>query len=75
MDTGYSDIPGNCRADELARRGRTIELSDEFVNLDISMRTCKLLIDNAIVDSVNDRPLNRIARLVKSGQALMRAQQ
>ena len=50
---GLCGIPGNCRANELARRGATIELSDEFANLDIPMRTCKLIIDNAIIISVN----------------------
>ena len=51
---GRSFIPGNCKADELAGRGTTIELSVEFSNLGIlRMRTCKLIIDNAILDSVN----------------------
>ena len=31
--------------------GTTIKLSDEFSNLGIIMRTRKLIIDNAIVDS------------------------
>ena len=48
-------IPGNYRADELSRRGTTIELSDEFSNLGTPMRTCKLKIDNTIVDSVKYR--------------------
>ena len=52
---GYRGIPGNCRADELARRGTTNELSDEFSYLVIPMRSCKIIIDNANVDSVNDR--------------------
>ena len=51
---GHSGIPGNCWADELVRRVMTIELSDEFSNLDIPMTSCKLIIDNAIVNSVND---------------------
>ena len=51
----HSRIPGNCRVDELARRGTTIKLSDEFSNLGISMSTCKLIIDNVIVDSIKDR--------------------
>ena len=53
---GYTDITGNCKADELARRTTIIiELSDEFSNLSISMRTCKFLTDNAFVDSINER--------------------
>ena len=52
-------VAGNCRVDELARRGTTIELRDKFSNLDIPMRTCKLIIDNAVADSVNDRFLLR----------------
>ena len=45
---GNCGIPGNCRVDELAIP--CIELSDELSNLSIPMRTCKLIIDNAIVD-------------------------
>lgn len=30
---GHSDIPSNCRADELARYGTTIELSYEFLSI------------------------------------------
>ena len=50
---GHKDIPGNCRADELARKGTTSELSDEFSTLGIRLGTCELIIDNAIVDLVN----------------------
>ena len=52
---GHSGIPGNCGANELTRWGTTSELSHEFSNLGIPMWTCKLIINNAIVDSVNDR--------------------
>ena len=52
---GHRDIPGNCRANDLARRGTTIELSDEFFTLGIILSTCKLIIGNAIVDLVKSR--------------------
>ena len=45
MTTGHKDIPGNCRADELARRGTTSKLCDEFFILGI-------LFDSAIVDLI-----------------------
>ena len=44
---------GNCRADELARRGTTIELSNKFFTLRITSSTCGLKIENAIVDLIN----------------------
>ena len=52
---GHRDIAGNCRADDLARKSTTIELSDEFSTLGIPLGTCRLIIDNAIVDLVNSR--------------------
>ena len=52
---GHSGIPGNYKFGKLARWGTIIELSDEFSNLKISVGTGKLIIDNAIVDSINDR--------------------
>ena len=51
--SGHRDIPGNCRANEFAGRGTTNELSDEFTTLEIHLDTCRLIIDNAIVDLVN----------------------
>ena len=50
-----SYIPGSCKTDELARRHAIIELPDQFSNLGISMRFCKLIINNAIVDSISNR--------------------
>ena len=47
-------LPGHC-ADEFARYGLIIELSDEFANLGILMRTGKLIIDNSFIDSVNGK--------------------
>ena len=44
-----------CRADELARHGTTIELTNEFSTLGVPLKTCKLIIDNATADSVDDR--------------------
>ena len=52
---GHRDIPGNCRADELARRGAITDLSVEFSILHIPLGTCKLIIDNTIVDLVYNR--------------------
>ena len=48
---GHNDVPGSCRADELARRGTTIELSGEFFNIGVRLWTCKLMIDDEIADS------------------------
>ena len=41
---GYNGIPSTFRADD-----------HEFSNLDIPMRTCKLITDKALIDSVNAR--------------------
>ena len=51
----HSDIPDNCRADELSRRCMNIELSDELSNLAFGDCIIKLIIDNAIVDSFTQR--------------------
>ena len=69
---GHIGIPSKCRADELVRRGITIQLSDEYSYLGIPMRNCKLIINNAIVDSVNGMLAasdkgKTVERFVKSG--------
>ena len=51
----YRYIPGNCKVDDLVRRGTTIELSDEFCTLGIPLSTFRLTIDNTIVNLVNSR--------------------
>ena len=52
---GHRDISGNCRANDLARRGTTITLFNESYTLGMLLSTCRLIIDNAIVDLVNSR--------------------
>ena len=62
----HNYIPGNRRSDELARRGSTIELSDEFLNIGIPFRN--LMIDDKITDSINIRwaasDKRRVARMI-----------
>ena len=55
---------------KFAINSMTIELCDEFLNLRIAMRTPKIIMDNAIVDSLKDRRTvrTRVERLIKSGQ-------
>ena len=49
------NLQGIYRADNLARSGTTIELSNEFLSIEIPLITCKLMIDLVIVDSSNCR--------------------
>ena len=62
----HRDIPGNCRVDGLAKKGMTIELSDEFFALGILLGTCRLIIDNVIVDFVGGQLRIRSERRQKS---------
>ena len=50
---GHGDMLGNCRVDELARRGTPIEISNEFSTLWILLGICRLIIDNVTMDFVN----------------------
>ena len=50
---GHGDLLGNCRLDELPRKGTTIEISDAFSTLRILLGICRFIIDNAIMDLVN----------------------
>lgn len=51
----HSDIPVNCRVDELVRLVITIQLLDEFATMDILLGTCSHGIESVLADSVNDR--------------------
>ena len=53
--SGHRHIPGNCRMDDLFRRGTANGLSDEFSTLGIPLCTYRLVIDDVIVDLVNSR--------------------
>ena len=51
---GHRDIRGNCRADELSKRGTAIEVfhvENSFSTFGIPLAKCNLIIDNAIVDT------------------------
>ena len=48
-------LSGNCRANGLAKRGTTIELSDEFLTLEIPLDSIKLIIDKTIMYLVSSR--------------------
>lgn len=41
---GHRDIPGNCMADELAKKGTTTSLRSEWNNIGVPIATCKLLL-------------------------------
>ena len=42
---GHGDIPGSCKADELARKGTLKHISDVFVNVGKPMATMKIGMD------------------------------
>lgn len=52
---GHRIMPGNCRADEPARVGTTIELSNEFGLASIPFETCGHLIGSDVLNFVNAR--------------------
>ena len=52
-DTGI--FPATAKRMNWPERGRTIELCAEFFTLEIPLGTCRLIIDNAIVDPVSSR--------------------
>jgi ribonuclease HI len=65
---GHSDVKGNCRADELARHGTTLQLLPERANLGRPISALKLALRNEAIASTNARWANtltcRIARQV-----------
>lgn len=41
---GHQDIPGNCRADALARQGITLQAPEEMESVDMTRATAKLIL-------------------------------
>ena len=64
---GHSDIPGNCKADELARAGTHLQNRSIRENLNIPFATCRLLIDKWADDMFQEKWDNvgscRVAKL------------
>ena len=45
----------SCLSDEIDRCGIATDLSDEFLNIGVSLGTCKIMINNKITEFVNLR--------------------
>ena len=52
---GHRDIPGNCKADELARMGTTLQILDEFADIGAPLSTCKLWLMQEAIETSNKR--------------------
>lgn len=52
---GHRDIPGNCKADELARFGTTEQVSPDKQLLGMPIATCRLSIHDTTITSTNKR--------------------
>ena len=52
---GHRDIPGNCKADELARLGTTLHAPGELEHVGMTVATCKLLLRNSALTATNGR--------------------
>ena len=48
---GHSNVPGNCKADELARRGTTETITDKFINIGRPLATLKLAIKMRMMET------------------------
>ncbi|XP_053968462.1 uncharacterized protein LOC128869891 [Anastrepha ludens] len=60
---GHSNIIGNCKADELARLGSSLQISQDRLDIPMPLATCKLLIDRYTISAANSnwRQLNTCA--------------
>ena len=52
---GHRDIPGNCRADELARQGTTLRILSDRQSLGMPLATCKHLLKLNAISKTNLR--------------------
>lgn len=52
---GHRDIPGNCRADELARLGSTLRVPARLESVGMPLATCKLFLREKADREANDR--------------------
>ncbi|KAL7724842.1 hypothetical protein ACLKA6_012828 [Drosophila palustris] len=63
---GHKDIPGNCIADELARRGTTDILLPDKEDISMPLATCKLMLHSLLIAKHSERwhntPTCRVAR-------------
>ncbi|KAM8708087.1 hypothetical protein ACLKA7_015114 [Drosophila subpalustris] len=63
---GHEDIPGNCIADELARRGTTDILLPDKEDISMPLATCKLMLHSLLIAKHSERwhntPTCRVAR-------------
>ena len=51
----HRDIPGNCKADELARTGTTLQILEEFAYIGAPLSTCKLWLRQEAIKQSNER--------------------
>lgn len=65
---GHRDIPGNCRADELARLGTTLQVPARLECVGTPLSTCKLKLRLDAVKETNEKwariPTCRVTRMV-----------
>ena len=52
---GHTDVKGNCIADDLARKGTTVQILPDKERIGIPLATCKLNIKNSFLKAANDR--------------------
>ena len=52
---GHRDIPGNCKADELARLGTTLQVPPELECVGIPLSSCKLVLRLSTARKTNQR--------------------
>ena len=52
---GHRDIPGNCKADELARLGTTLQIPGSLESVGMPLASCKLILRNRSIETTNQR--------------------